>query len=243
MGKKRTAKAFIEEKVDIYCFYCDREFDDEKVLIQHQKAKHFKCDFCSKKLSTVCGLLVHISQVHKETIKTIPNAKPEHDLIEYEVFGMSGIPERFVLERARQLRKLNGDEGNELLAPMPPGSHDPRLYGGYQGSSSMPPPPPPLGGMYNGMSNIQQYPSQMSGFAPPPPPPSSASMSGLSAPLPPVPRPMSLGFQPPMPGMPPLIHAQVPSAPVFRPPPAVASFQGNLIFILLLYLFIFIYRW
>jgi len=23
--------------------YCNREFDDEKILVQHQKAKHFKC--------------------------------------------------------------------------------------------------------------------------------------------------------------------------------------------------------
>jgi hypothetical protein len=75
MGKKRTAKA-VEEKPEIWCFYCDREFDDEKVLILHQKAKHFKCEHCQKKLSTAGGLVVHVVQVHKETIKEIPNAKP-----------------------------------------------------------------------------------------------------------------------------------------------------------------------
>jgi hypothetical protein len=74
MGKKRTAKV-VEEKPEIWCFYCDREFDDEKVLILHQKAKHFKCEHCQKKLSTAGGLVVHIVQVHKETIKEIPNAK------------------------------------------------------------------------------------------------------------------------------------------------------------------------
>lgn len=35
------------------CFYCDRIFADEATLIQHQKAKHFKCTVCHKKLSTV----------------------------------------------------------------------------------------------------------------------------------------------------------------------------------------------
>ena len=75
MGKKRTAKT-VEEKPEIWCFYCDREFDDEKVLILHQKAKHFKCEHCQKKLSTAGGLVVHVVQVHKETIKEIPNAKP-----------------------------------------------------------------------------------------------------------------------------------------------------------------------
>jgi hypothetical protein len=46
----------------------DRKFSDEKVLIQHQKAKHFKCHVCQKKLSTAGGLLTHVTQVHKESI-------------------------------------------------------------------------------------------------------------------------------------------------------------------------------
>jgi hypothetical protein len=35
MGRKK--KRYEEEKP--WCFYCDREFDDEKILIQHQRAK------------------------------------------------------------------------------------------------------------------------------------------------------------------------------------------------------------
>ena len=35
-----------------WCWYCNRIFDDEKILIQHQKAKHFKCHICHKKLYT-----------------------------------------------------------------------------------------------------------------------------------------------------------------------------------------------
>jgi hypothetical protein len=47
----------------IYARYCNREFDDEKILIQHQKAKHFKCHICHKKLYTGPGLSIHCMQV------------------------------------------------------------------------------------------------------------------------------------------------------------------------------------
>ena len=68
-----------------WCWYCEREFEDEKglsdshfiavfitliyalisVLMQHQKAKHFKCGMCPRRLNTAGGLAVHIQQVHK----------------------------------------------------------------------------------------------------------------------------------------------------------------------------------
>jgi hypothetical protein len=47
----------------MYARYCNREFDDEKILIQHQKAKHFKCHICHKKLYTGPGLSIHCMQV------------------------------------------------------------------------------------------------------------------------------------------------------------------------------------
>lgn len=67
MGKKKNKKAPVAES-EAWCYYCDRVFEHEEVLIQHQKAKHFKCPTCNKKLSTAGGLVVHNSQVHKETI-------------------------------------------------------------------------------------------------------------------------------------------------------------------------------
>nr|GMC84238.1 protein SUPPRESSOR OF FRI 4 isoform X1 [Ipomoea batatas]GMD37369.1 protein SUPPRESSOR OF FRI 4 isoform X1 [Ipomoea batatas]GME06834.1 protein SUPPRESSOR OF FRI 4 isoform X1 [Ipomoea batatas] len=63
MGKKKKRAS---DKV--WCYYCDREFDDEKILVQHQKAKHFKCHVCQKKLSTAGGMAIHVLQVHKETV-------------------------------------------------------------------------------------------------------------------------------------------------------------------------------
>ena len=86
--------------------YCNREFDDEKVLIYHQKAKHFKCHICHKKLYTAPGLAIHCSQVHKEEIKDVPNALPGRNNLEVEIYGMEGIPQedRLVRERLKEGR-------------------------------------------------------------------------------------------------------------------------------------------
>lgn len=70
--------------------YCNREFEDEKILIQHQKAKHFKCHICHKKLYTGPGLSIHCMQVHKETIDKVPNSLPLRSNIEIEIYGMEG---------------------------------------------------------------------------------------------------------------------------------------------------------
>ncbi|KAI4978366.1 hypothetical protein ZWY2020_014920 [Hordeum vulgare] len=86
MGKKK------KQVEKVFCYYCDREFDDEKILAQHQKAKHFKCHVCHKKLSTARGMAIHVLQVHKESVTKAPNAKPERDSTEIEIFGMQGIP-------------------------------------------------------------------------------------------------------------------------------------------------------
>ena len=51
-----------------FCFYCDRLFNDEATLVQHQKAKHYKCPECLRKLNSARGLSVHAYQVHKLTI-------------------------------------------------------------------------------------------------------------------------------------------------------------------------------
>ncbi|XP_042452745.1 protein SUPPRESSOR OF FRI 4-like [Zingiber officinale] len=86
MGKKKKRPS------KVWCYYCDREFDDEKILVQHQKAKHFKCHVCQKKLSTAGGMAIHVLQVHKETVTKVPNAKPDRDSTDIEIYGMQGIP-------------------------------------------------------------------------------------------------------------------------------------------------------
>lgn len=202
MGKKRSARQ-VEEKPEIICFYCERVFDDEKVLILHQKAKHFKCDFCQKKLSTAGGLVVHIVQVHKETIKEIPNAKPGRESTEHEIYGMSGIPDEFLSESARAKKAM-------LAAEVPQMQYQPvdqyQQYGvmNYQQQQmqmqfmqpQMQQMPPPQ--MMMGMP--PQYPPQLPLSLPQQPPPHM----GYGAPAP-----------PPIPVLPP--HLQHP--PQFQPPP------------------------
>jgi len=89
MGRKKKRPSKPEKP---YCWYCDRDFQDEKILAQHQKAKHFKCHVCHKKLLSASGMIVHVFQVHKETISKIPNAKPGRDSVRNDIIGMEGIP-------------------------------------------------------------------------------------------------------------------------------------------------------
>ncbi|KAI5122221.1 hypothetical protein M0805_002710 [Coniferiporia weirii] len=100
MGKKKN-RAIIRP----WCWYCEREFEDEKVLMQHQKAKHFKCKTCPRRLNTAGGLAVHIQQVHKlepENLPRIENALPGRDGYEVEIFGMEGIPAPDVADYKRR---------------------------------------------------------------------------------------------------------------------------------------------
>ena len=98
----------------VYFRYCNREFDDEKILIQHQKAKHFKCHICHKKLYTGPGLSIHCMQVHKQTIDKVPNALPNRSNIEIEIYGMEGIPEQDLKDHERQKGGAEDDEDGPM---------------------------------------------------------------------------------------------------------------------------------
>lgn len=98
MGRKK------KKPVKPWCWYCNREFDDDKILIQHQRAKHFKCPFCHKKLYSGPGLTVHCIQVHKETLDKIPEALPNKNSVDIDIYGMQGIPEDDIREHERLKR-------------------------------------------------------------------------------------------------------------------------------------------
>ena len=56
MGKKKRSQPDLEEILARpWCYYCERDFDDLKILINHQKAKHFKCERCGRRLNTAGG--------------------------------------------------------------------------------------------------------------------------------------------------------------------------------------------
>lgn len=125
MVKKKRDRVDVEELIARpWCYYCERDFDDQKVLISHQKAKHFKCDNCNRRLNTAGGLSVHLHQVHKATLEAVDNAIEGRQGVEPEVFGMMGIPDELV--NAHRQRILNeyykqDAERRALTGNPPPG--------------------------------------------------------------------------------------------------------------------------
>jgi len=94
MGRKKKKRRTV-----IFCYYCDRHFDNEKVLIEHQRGKHFKCPICHRRLSSARGMMIHVFQVHKESIDTVPHAKTGRDSFDLEIFGMVGVPQDLIREK------------------------------------------------------------------------------------------------------------------------------------------------
>ncbi|XP_059058641.1 BUB3-interacting and GLEBS motif-containing protein ZNF207 [Achroia grisella] len=178
-----------------WCWYCNREFDDEKILIQHQKAKHFKCHICHKKLYTGPGLSIHCMQVHKEAIDKVPNSLPNRSNIEIEIYGMEGIPPEDVKEHEKQ--KSGGGKGSDSEDDEPAAKKKatPALLGA--GPSSVTPGilPTPMGPVPPGM-----YPGHM-------------SMNHMMPPFVPAARMMMPGMRPLFPAS--SISVSTPSKPTF----------------------------
>ncbi|KAJ2897420.1 hypothetical protein MKZ38_004682 [Zalerion maritima] len=104
MGKKRRRHPTLEELLErAWCYYCERDFEDLKLLISHQKAKHFKCDRCGRRLNTAGGLSVHMNQVHKESLSNVENALSNRQGLDVEIFGMEGIPEDVVQQHNQRI--------------------------------------------------------------------------------------------------------------------------------------------
>ncbi|KAG0131194.1 hypothetical protein HOY82DRAFT_608364 [Tuber indicum] len=111
-----------------WCYYCERDFDDLKILIAHQKAKHYKCERCGRRLNTAGGLRVHMEQVHKEQLEAVDNALAGRESIDLEIFGTEGIPESevnahnqrilaAVAQREADRRAASGQSGNAPKRP------------------------------------------------------------------------------------------------------------------------------
>ncbi|KAF9770620.1 hypothetical protein IL306_011804 [Fusarium sp. DS 682] len=128
MGKKRRGHPDIEEVLSRpWCYYCERDFEDLKLLISHQKAKHFKCDRCGRRLNTAGGLSVHMNQVHKENLTQVENALPSRQGLEVEIFGMEGIPQDMLDQhRNRILQNFQQAQKDRQIAtgnPLPGQGH------------------------------------------------------------------------------------------------------------------------
>lgn len=230
--KKKTTKP--------WCWYCNREFEDEKILLQHQKAKHFKCHICHKKLFTGPGLQIHCMQVHKENIEKVPNSIKGRDNITLEICGMDNIPEEDLIEHEKQKSfhssatkdddsdspdsdaspkaNFNGNNNNNNKKHAPTGAiHGPLPH--------IPPPPlpPPLppASVNNPMMHHQMmmmhYPHMMSMMGMPP------NLMQQQQPPPPLPPPPHLMMQHTQP--PPLPPPPLP--PNSQPPPLMSLMGIN----------------
>jgi len=75
-------------------------------------------------------LVSHMFQVHKKSIKVIPNAKPGRESIEPNIFGMSGVPEEFIQERLRRLEAGEEEQGPTKRQKTGEGGESPEGDGG-----------------------------------------------------------------------------------------------------------------
>ncbi|TDL24907.1 hypothetical protein BD410DRAFT_718744 [Rickenella mellea] len=228
MAKKKN-KAVIRP----WCWYCEREFEDEKVLMQHQKAKHFKCKMCPRRLNTAGGLAVHIQQVHKlepENLPRIENALPGRDGYEVEIFGMEGIPAPDVADYKRRKEielGLNPGTISQPQAKRPKIENKPlseaelkaqleahkALMGGSEGSNAPVSSDTNAGAVYG--APPQTYSASPTPAAISPPPPGA----------PPTAPPFMPGAPPPgFPGQPPF--PPFPGMPGFPPGPPPPGFPG-----------------
>ncbi|KIJ16629.1 hypothetical protein PAXINDRAFT_131408 [Paxillus involutus ATCC 200175] len=234
MAKKKN-----KQIIRPWCWYCEREFEDEKVLMQHQKAKHFKCSMCPRRLNTAGGLAVHIQQVHKlepENLPRIENALPGRDGYEVEIFGMEGIPAPDVADYKRRKEIELGLAAGSISQPQPkrPKVENKALsedelraqlaaHRALMGASSSDATMAPPTGATEGGGAVYGAPPQA--YAAPPVPVTSMPPQGMSPPpgmVPGAPPPFFPGGPPP-PGVFPGMHHQFPppfpGMPGFPMPP------------------------
>ncbi|WFC97359.1 hypothetical protein MYAM1_000069 [Malassezia yamatoensis] len=95
MAKKKKAAA-----LDAWCWYCDREFEDEKAG----------------------GLAVHLGQVHKAEPQALENTLPGRSSFEIEIYGMVGVPEPDLREwlARKGARQAQQDASAQPSAPKRP---------------------------------------------------------------------------------------------------------------------------
>jgi len=212
MGRKKAGAVAAPQEGRLFCYFCDRNFDDEGTLIQHQRAKHFRCPDCDitavrGKCESVQGLIVHTLKVHTRTLRRVPNALPDRDNPDLNVYGMDGIPADLLRERGVKQHVLVGK------APPPPAPEPsfmdmptfPPMPGlpGLPGVPSLPGLPPPAaqtGGAGPSLEGFQAFlAAQKQGS---PLSPAAPCSPGAAAPL--LPAAPHLPPPVPMPEMPPL---------------------------------------
>lgn len=172
------------------------------MLITHQKAKHFKCTTCGKRLYNTGGLATHCQQVHKMVQVAVPNAKPGRESTDNNIYGMAGIPPEDLAAfeaggNDRSAAAEDDDEGDE--SPQRP--HDDKRSRTDGTSSAAPYPlPTPGAALAPPRMPMPPMPPMLVPPMPPMPMPRMPRMPASTAASPtetPVPRPGGLGVVPP----------------------------------------------
>ena len=98
MGRKKKRG----RQQDIWCYFCDKTFKDEDLLLSHQLKTHFRCTICGKRATNVGGLAAHMMQVHKSVLGKVPDSIKGRDnpKVGHSINGMSYIPHEALQERA-----------------------------------------------------------------------------------------------------------------------------------------------
>lgn len=179
MGRKKKRQAPSEAE-RIFCYYCDRKFQTEQILLSHQKEKHLRCPTCNKRLFSISGLVIHSTQVHNVQVTSVPNAIEGRTSTAVDVVGMTGIPASYYTQSAAKAARL---DPNAQAPPVPVYDAPPPSVPGYPqypdyGNSVPSGYYPPYGtapysasagyGYGNGYANgyPQQYPGRYPSYAP-----------------------------------------------------------------------------
>eukprot|EP01138_Halocafeteria_seosinensis_P009279 gb/GECG01009482.1/.p1 GENE.gb/GECG01009482.1/~~gb/GECG01009482.1/.p1 ORF type:complete len:315 (+),score=34.40 gb/GECG01009482.1/:1-945(+) len=138
---------------------------------------------CGKKMTTVSALTVHIQSVHKEVVRKVPNSIPGRDDLDVEVYGMEGVPEEVISEKANP-----GGKRLKTAPQTPHASIQPRPAIAPNSGAFAAPPGSAAYGAFGGAAPYPQLPQHQPGA------PGGPPVNGTAPPQPPP------GMPPPPPG-------------------------------------------
>ena len=102
MGRKKRGVNVLKP----FCYYCEKEFENVNILLQHQKNRHFACKLCTRKFSTASSLQTHMNQVHGQSIQKVSNAIAGRDRVDINIYGMDEVPVDIIEDRiAKKINK------------------------------------------------------------------------------------------------------------------------------------------
>jgi len=114
MGRK-SKKTGEPAPVKPTCFYCSRSFENEDVLISHQKLLHFRCSECGKKFANAPGMSIHMKTMHDIELKSVPKADPGRDDPTLNIVGTTGVPTEEEREEAARKRAKFSTSAVDIL--------------------------------------------------------------------------------------------------------------------------------